>query len=364
MKNNNIVISGYYGFNNAGDEAMLFAILKTLETHFTNPNITVISGDPKRTADVFHVHAVSRFDGLGIIKKLCRSSLLISGGGSLLQDVTSWKSLMYYLSIIACGIFFRNKVFLYSQGIGPVKHRWVQYILKMVLDHVSAITVRDEESKKFLKELGVRNRIYCTADSVLSLEPVSKIKGQNILERYGVPLEKKIIGISVRRWLDTDMWMDKLNVYMEKLNKNHEYAFVFIPMQYPEDYKTVCEYAQGLPDTYILKEAYDTETLMSLIGNFDMLIGIRLHALIFAALMHIPAIGISYDPKIDNFLHSWGKESIFTIENFDADKLYEESKKMLVQNPEVYDWSKVDELREKARVTMEILKEISHSKEG
>jgi len=68
------------------------------------------------------IHAVSRFDGYSILKSVYQSDLLISGGGSLLQDVTSWKSMMYYLSIIGMGIFFRKKVFLYSQGIGPVRY--------------------------------------------------------------------------------------------------------------------------------------------------------------------------------------------------------------------------------------------------
>lgn len=364
MKKNKIVISGYYGFNNAGDEAMLFAILKTLENHFTNPDITVISGNPERTMTMFPVKAVSRFDGWHILQKLKNSSLLISGGGSLLQDVTSWKSLMYYLSIIGCGICLRNKVFLYSQGIGPVKHSWVRFLLKFVLNHVSAITVRDEESKKFLERLGVKNQIYCTADAVLSLPPVDTRKGEKIATYYGIPTHKKIIGISVRRWMDTDSWMEKLQAYMNQMNARDEYAFVFVPMQHPEDYKTICDYIKDRRDTYILKESYDTETLMSLIGTFDLLIGVRLHALIFAALMHIPLIGISYDPKIDNFLHSLGKESLFDLDHFDAQVLQEKSEQLLSKTATADDWTAVDNLRKKACLTMDILKDVIQSKEG
>ena len=96
MEKNNIVISGYYGFSNAGDEAMLFAVLRALHYDPKRMRITVISGDPRRTENTFRVHAVSRFDGYSILKSVYQSDLLISGGGSLLQDVTSWKSMMYY----------------------------------------------------------------------------------------------------------------------------------------------------------------------------------------------------------------------------------------------------------------------------
>ena len=147
MANYKIVISGYYGFNNAGDEAMLSAILQALQGTFDSPDITVISGDPKSTAASFGVHTVPRFSISGICRSIFSSDLIISGGGSLLQDVTSWKSMIYYLSIITLGVLFRKQVFLYSQGIGPVRYRVIRIILKHVLNHVDAITVRDKESK-------------------------------------------------------------------------------------------------------------------------------------------------------------------------------------------------------------------------
>ena len=49
MEKNNIVISGYYGFSNAGDEPMLFAVLRALHYDPKRMRITVISGDPRRT---------------------------------------------------------------------------------------------------------------------------------------------------------------------------------------------------------------------------------------------------------------------------------------------------------------------------
>lgn len=241
MKKNNIVISGYYGFSNAGDEAMLFAVLRALHYDPKRMRITVISGDPRRTENTFRVHAVSRFDGYSILKSVYQSDLLISGGGSLLQDVTSWKSMMYYLSIIGMGIFFRKKVFLYSQGIGPVRYHWGRWILCTVMNHVDAITVRDSESK-FFGTTWCKNRIYYTADAVLSLSPVPHDIGREILRKNHIPTNKKLIGISIRRWMNTEVWTEQLKNYIIKINGKEEYNFVFIPMQFPEDYKTAKEF--------------------------------------------------------------------------------------------------------------------------
>lgn len=213
MAKYNIVISGYYGFHNAGDEAMLLAILQALRKTFDAPSITVISGNPSDTAKTFGVKAVPRFGILPILSSLFRADLLISGGGSLLQDVTSWKSMIYYLTIIIFGVLFRKQVFLYSQGIGPVRYRIIRIILKHVLNHVDAITVRDSESKGFLQRLGVHRTIYTTADAVLSLEPVSLEKGKEILTRNHVDPAKKRVGIAIRSWANTSRWMKPLRAY-------------------------------------------------------------------------------------------------------------------------------------------------------
>ena len=214
MEKNNIVISGYYGFSNAGDEAMLFAVLRALHYDPKRMRITVISGNPRRTENTFRVHAVSRFDGYSILKSVYQSDLLISGGGSLLQDVTSWKSMMYYLSIIGMGIFFRKKVFLYSQGIESVRYHWGRWILRTVMNHVDAITVRDSESK-FFGTTWCKNRIYYTADAVLSLSPVPHDIGRDF-KKESYSTNKKLIGISIRRWMNTEVWTKQLKTTLSK----------------------------------------------------------------------------------------------------------------------------------------------------
>ena len=94
-----IVISGYHGFSNSGDEALLFAILNTLRTMRPDLDVTVLSKTPEETARVYGVKSIFRYNIFKIIKEMKASKMLLFGGGSLLQDVTSSKSVLYYLAV-------------------------------------------------------------------------------------------------------------------------------------------------------------------------------------------------------------------------------------------------------------------------
>ena len=95
-----IVVSGYYGSKNGGDEAMLAAMLEVLREEVSDLQVTIISLNPEYTRHRHNVDAVPMPDIFSIIKKIRAADLLISGGGSLLQNVTSGRSLYYYLAII------------------------------------------------------------------------------------------------------------------------------------------------------------------------------------------------------------------------------------------------------------------------
>ena len=116
----NILISGYYGFDNIGDESILRTLVSSLREHIPDCSLTVLSHNPASTREKYGVEAVDRMSPMAILRVVKKCDMLISGGGSLLQDVTSSKSLHYYLSIIRCAEFFHKKVFIYSQGIGPI----------------------------------------------------------------------------------------------------------------------------------------------------------------------------------------------------------------------------------------------------
>lgn len=318
-----IVVSGYYGFANAGDEAMLAAMIEALTDIEPNINITVISGNPEDTRQRHGVAAVYRLNYPEIARVLAKSQLLISGGGSLLQDVTSDRSLYYYLSIMMLAKKMGKPVMLYAQGIGPVRGALAQGAMRYIGNMVDLITVRDEGSYEELKRLKVTlPPIHITADPVLAMHPVDKLIGRSILKQYGQEGVAPLIGISVREWKDWGHFKQVIAHAADRMIDELGAKVVFIPMQWPDDLGVSEKIAGRMKNkASVLPGEYTTGELLSLVGNLDMLIGIRLHALIFAAVMHVPMAGISYDPKIERFLETIGERQVGTLKSVTTDSL-------------------------------------------
>ncbi len=319
----NLVVSGYYGSKNAGDEAMLAAMLEVFSDIDPQLHITVISSNPEETRRRHGVDSVSWLDFFGILRALRGARLLISGGGSLLQNVTSRRSLYYYLSIIFLAYLSGCRVMLYAQGIGPIWGCMARNLMRWIGNHADLITVRDQGSLEELSSLGItRPHIECTADPVMAINPVGKEAGRAILHRYGVEGVDPTIGISVREWQHLHHYKKVLAETADALARELGAKVVFLPMQYPEDVKVAEEIAAIAEEPCtILRDEYSTGEMLSLVGTMDLMVGIRLHALIFAGVMGVPMLGISYDPKIDRFLNSIGESPVGDLSSITAEHL-------------------------------------------
>lgn len=319
-----LVISGYYGFGNAGDEAMLAAILEAILEVIPDADITVISGNPKQTAQYHGVKAVGRFDMFGILNAIRRCDLLLSGGGSLLQDVTSKRSLYYYLSVISLANVLNKPVMLYAQGIGPLRRKQARKMVGQVLNKVTMITVRDEKSKLELESMGVTDTpIEVTADAVLAMHPVDITIGKRLLQEHNLSGVRYRIGISVRQWKDFRAYRQELADALDLLHEELDAQIIFIPMQHPADTNEAKSIAQLMRhEPIVLESVYTTTELLALEGCMDLIIGVRLHALVFGTVMEKPVVGISYDPKITNFLHMIGQEPVGTLDSLQGVRIF------------------------------------------
>lgn len=318
-----IVVSGYYGSKNAGDEAMLAAMLEVLGDLDPKLHITVISADPEDTRRRHGVDAISWLGLPAIFRELRRADLLISGGGSLLQNVTSRRSLYYYMGIIAMARLAGTKVMLYAQGIGPILGGVAEHAMRWLGNRVDLITVRDQGSLAELERLGIcRPPIECTADPVLAIHPVGRETGRAIFRAYHADGAKPVVGISVREWQGWTHYKKVLAEVSDRIVRELGARVVFVPMQFPDDVRAAQKIAaQTKEPCTILKDEYTTSEFLSLVGNMDLMLGIRLHALIFAGVMGVPMIGISYDPKIDRFLSSIGEQPVGNLRDVTADEL-------------------------------------------
>lgn len=322
-KNEEILISGYYGFKNSGDDALLAAILDEIKKHKESPEIVVLSANPKETIKRYRVKAINRLNPFSVLRHMKKAGLLISGGGTLIQNSTSTRSMLYYLSIISAAIKNNVKVMLYSNGIGPLRGKNNISLARKILDKTDVITLRDPDAMAALKEIGVtKPEIYVTADPVFGLSVEKTDEGRKILERFGVPEnERKILGVSVRRSKDTNAVFEREVAKMcDYAAEKYGYYTVFIPMQLNRDEMISGNIISKMKTkASIIDKRLDVDEMIAVIGEADLCIGMRLHSLIYSTINNVPLIGIVYDPKIKSFMDYIGQTHYMDVKDMNAD---------------------------------------------
>ena len=294
-----IALSGYYGFDNAGDEALLLAITSSIKAMAPKADFVVFSGNPARTTASHSLYAVYHKNPWQVCRQLHQCDLLISGGGSIFQDVTSAQSLWYYIGVVALAKLLGKPVMFYAQGVGPINLPLSKWLMRLIANKVNIISVRDRESADLLKQLGVvKPPVLVTADPVFALQPN---EGDKRAVSGHLPASP-CIGVSVRRWAALEGYQAALAQVLDAL-ADQGYQILFLPMSWPED---VSESQRVMalmrrPAT-LLNQNLSSGELLAVISQLDMMISMRLHALIFAATQGIRFAGISYDPKVESFL--------------------------------------------------------------
>ncbi len=308
-----IVISGYYGFNNLGDEAILAGITSLLKNKNEDLKLTVLSAAPVRTAELYDVKAVSRNSFLEILSALAEADLFISGGGSLLQDITGNFSVPYYLGLAWLAKIQGTKTVYYAQGAGPLNKKWSQKLTAFTLNRFNLLGVRDKGTEKLLKEIGVKKSIKLTVDPVFGLYDPLNNKCQKIKGKIEV-------GISVRPW-SVD-YLDQLAAALNQFSQTKNIKFILFPMHQGSDEEISYSLKNKLKaeaEIYNLPEA--PEKAVKEFSQLDLFIGVRLHSLIFALLNQIPLLALSYDPKIEGLMSELDYLPLIKLENLEAEKV-------------------------------------------
>ena len=306
-----ITISGYYGFGNTGDEAVLAGMLAGFREVGINADITILSADPTRTSSEHPgVNAVHRYKIGQVINTIRTADLVISGGGSLLQDVTSARSVHYYLVILRLAHLFKRKTMIYAQGIGPINRPGIRSVVAKVLNRVDRITVRDTDSQSLLKSIGVTQPITVVSDPSFLVEPDMDAADCLLadLNLTGKPL----VGVALRAWPGD--WLAPAVKAIEEACSEIGVTPLLIPMQETEDTQVCDAIKTGL----IAHTSGDVHLTKGLIAHCRLIVAMRLHALIFAASEAIPFVPIVYDPKVESFTSAANQPPGIYIETMDA----------------------------------------------
>ena len=306
-----VVICGAYGRGNAGDDAILEAILQEMRSIDPDMPMTVLSKDPKSTRLTYRVRAVHRSNFLAWHTAMWNSRLYINGGGSLIQDVTSRRSLWFYLANIRAAKRAGNRVQMYGCGIGPVtreSHR--KLAAKIINQNVDAITLREPDSLEELRSMGVTEpEILLTADPALTLRKAPDDEVDSVLLRSGIPPRGQYLCFALRRWKGFEEKAPIFGAAAEYAYRTYGLTPVFVAVEKHLDPGAGQLAARGLTiPHYFLNDAGSAGTIIGALSRMQAVVSMRLHALIFAAGQGIPLAGVVYDPKVSAFLRYIGQD--------------------------------------------------------
>lgn len=314
-----VVVCGAYGHGNAGDEAILTQILEQLSGLDDDVEVTVISKRPRGTKAAHRVNSVARSNILGISRLLRRSKLFISGGGSLIQDITSSRSLYYYLYTIKKAKKCGCKVQMYGCGIGPLHSGTNRKQSAYIIDkYVDVITMRDPRSIESLRGIGVtKPKTLLAADPVVSITPSCDSEVTKYMTENGLDPNGKYICLSLRRWAGLQAKMPEIARALGIINSELGLTPVFLPMNRGEDAEANSEVAKlyGKP-SITLKVISRPELAIGLMSRMSVVTAMRLHSLLYAATCGTPIVGMSYDPKVSSFIDYLGSGTALDFDSF------------------------------------------------
>lgn len=326
IEKKNILIAGYYGFGNTGDEAILAAILSDLREGRQDLEFVVLSGNPVDTTALHNVHSILWTDLSAILPAVQKSDLVILGGGGIFHEylgfheeyllTQSHAGLSFYAGLPLMAAMYKKPCMLYSVGVGPLFSEKGEQFLRLAFNLASVATVRDLESMSLLERLKIHSpKIRVTADPAYNLIPNTQ-KANIALDTQRISYNESLLRVAVcpRHWdinISEEQWQENLAKGLDWLAKDRDLMIIFVPFQNSpispdwNDFsaaEAILLKMQYKECAKILEPSHDPEEVAGIISLCDMVIGMRLHSLIFAISAGVPIVGLVYDPKVENML--------------------------------------------------------------
>lgn len=359
-----IIIFGWYGAGNLGDEAILQAMLSFLKSQ-KGVELDIVSFNPAKTARLTEDFTIvkniirigSKFNFLrsdfkGIWKSLKTSHAVIIGGGGLFQDIYNFYFIPFFTLVVAIAVYLKKRVFFYSLGIGPFKRNIARWLCKKAANRVEYISVRDPLSQERLKELNIRQAVHLAPDPVFLLKAAESDKAYSFLTAEGYNIEGSLkIGLCLQRLFRWGKQVE--NTMAETLDywvQERKAEILFIPFgRYPNSWLrpnpadvdvAASERIASLmkQKSYILQKEYNPDEIMAIIGKMDVIISMRFHGLIMSLVMGIPSLALTYrvESKLSNLFKQLGlSRNLFYIEELDKHKLMKRMDYILENYPKL-----------------------------
>ena len=316
-----ITVSGYYGFHNTGDEAIALSISRELRA--LGHEALLLSREPARTRAAYRCDSAGRMSPLGLARALLGSQMLWSGGGGLLQDKTSVRTLTYYLALIRAARLLGRRVVVFNQSIGPLSLEGGARVARVLAGGRGAVRVivRDRASLETLRRLGVQATLG--GDPALLLTPTPGL----------TPRPETVVLAPRGDVRDANAGLMALTRQLRAQGRR------VVALSFHPSVDDAAARALGADE---LVSTGDPQRALDVIAAAGYVVGVRLHAVILAAAAGVPFAGVSYDPKVAGFCDDAGAASVGT--DFEAGQVLG-----MVQKKVSPDWGAVEEMRGRAR---------------
>jgi polysaccharide pyruvyl transferase CsaB len=291
--------------------------------------LLALSQNPGETTRLHGIRAAYRMRLKTLRPALEECDLLLSGGGSLLQDSTSVQSLLYYLWVAHLALQRGKPLMFYAQGLGPLQRPISRRLVARIANRASMITVRDTGSAQLLQDIGVNKpHVEVTADPAFALSPSTKDALSALRRAENLSSNTPQIGVALRSWGDGQGAL--VGFYAELLNalqKRVPAQIVLLPMHTPDDVhfaEAVLEKTGAQNEISLVRNAYPPSVLLGLVSEMQSVVAMRLHTLIFALRCGVPPFALSYDPKVRSLMEGAGlSEDCTDWKGFDANAIAE-----------------------------------------
>lgn len=285
-----VILCGYYGKGNGGDEALLLSLLQMLPK---SVEPVVLSGQPRETRSLYGVEAYDRFSAFSILTALRSADALILGGGSLLQDSTSFTSLLYYGGLVGLAQRFGLKTIAWAQGIGPLRRDISQWLVTQLLRGCDGISVRDGASARWLSQ----RQIPC----IMAPDPVWALDAIPLDTPITLPQPRLALCLRPHPLL-TEPRLQALIAALNQLQDTLNLGILLVPFQPQHDRPLMQRLLQDLKGEVQLLPLEHPQYFKTIFQSVDLTLSMRLHGLIMAAAAGCRCYGLSYDPKVSHLM--------------------------------------------------------------
>lgn len=291
-KSAELLLCGYYGFSNMGDDALLRAAIKRAEREFPLLSVAVLTKNGRRDSARFGVPCINRRSPFALFAALAKCKVLVFGGGTLFQDSTSLRSLLYYACLILTADRLGAKCYLWGNGIGELSSPLAKKLTAMAIRACSAAYFRDSASFETAKRLSCGERIYLESDLASKTEPstderaefiLNSIFGEKRRPRFIIAAPKKAEGVN-------DLIRELLNAQRKGI------AVLFVIMHEKEDAaitKRLCKLCRGKT-----VKGIGYADLLALAKRSEGVYSMRLHGLLAAKSAGVPYKSFGNDQKL------------------------------------------------------------------